>query len=119
MPMTWPLLIWRLLVAPERVVICEGEPRNRRVGTNYSHDARCYNRIFRQEFPETQFIPGGNSDEVRGDTRGLAYALGILVQGTAVIQVIDRDAHSEEEVLELRRRDVTCSNAAESRVVPL
>ena len=94
------------LVAPERVVICEGEPRNRRVGTNYSHDARCYNRIFRQEFPETQFIPGGNSDEVRGDTRGLAYALGILVQGTAVIQVIDRDAHSEEEVLELRRRDV-------------
>ena len=34
------------LVAPEQVVICEGEPRNRNSGQNYSHDARCYEAIF-------------------------------------------------------------------------
>ena len=55
------------LVAPERVVICEGEPMNRNAGQNYSHDARCYERIFEDEFPETQFIPGGNASEVAGE----------------------------------------------------
>ena len=39
------------LVAPERVVICEGEPKNRSAGQNYSHDARCYERIFPSGVP--------------------------------------------------------------------
>ena len=90
------------LVAPERVVICEGEPKNKNAGQNYSHDARCYERIFQTEFPETQFIPGGNAGEVAEDKRGIAYALGVLVHGTKVVRLIDRDARSPEEVAELR-----------------
>ena len=43
------------LVAPKQIVICEGEPKNKTAGQNYSHDARCYERIFQSEFPETQF----------------------------------------------------------------
>ena len=80
------------LVTPERVVICEGEPRNRNAGQSYSHDARCYERIFRREFPETQFVPGGNASEVAGDKRGIAYALGVLTQGSEVVKLIDRDS---------------------------
>ena len=94
------------LVAPERVVICEGEPKNRKSGSNYSHDARCYESIFQAEFPESRFIPGGNSAEVADDKRGLAYALGVLTQGTEVIRLIDRDANSVEEVSEFRDRSV-------------
>ena len=90
------------LVVPERVVICEGEPKNKKAGQNYSHDARCYERIFQTEFPETQFIPGGNAGEVAEDKRGIAYALGVLVHGTKVVRLIDRDARSPEEVAELR-----------------
>ena len=89
------------LVAPERVVICEGEPKNRNSGTNYSHDARCYERIFRTEFPETQFVPGGSAGEVTEDRRGIAYVLGILVQGSEVVKLIDRDARSPEQVADL------------------
>ena len=88
------------LVAPERVVICEGEPKSRNTGQNYSHDARCYEHIFKGEFPETQFIPGGNADEVAEDKRGIAYALGVLIRGTEVVKLIDRDAQSPEEAVE-------------------
>ena len=94
------------LVAPERVVICEGEPKNRNAGRNYSHDARCYDRIFGAEFPETRFVPGGNSSEVVDDGRGIAYALGVLTQGTQVIRLIDRDAHSVQQTSEFARQGV-------------
>ena len=94
------------LIAPERVVICEGEPKNRNTSTNYSHDARCYERVFRAEFPETQFVPGGNALEVAEDRRGIAYALGVLTQGAQVVKLIDRDASSPQEVAEWKRRGV-------------
>jgi len=92
------------LVSPERVVICEGEPKNQHTGENYSHDARCYERIFQDEYPETQFVPGGNASQVANDERGIAYALGMLAQGTTVIRLIDRDARSPDEAAELIRR---------------
>ena len=94
------------LVAPERVVICEGEPRNRNSGENYSHDARCYQRIFEASFPETQFIPGGNASEVASDKRGIAYALAVLTQGSEVVNLIDRDSLSTEEIDELMQGGV-------------
>ena len=94
------------LVAPERVIICEGEPKNRNSGKNYSHDARCYERIFETHFPETQFIPGGNASEVASDKRGIAFALGILTQGAEVVKLIDRDSSSPEEVADLKRDGV-------------
>ena len=94
------------LVAPERVVICEGEPKNRNSGKSYSHDARCYERIFEATFPETQFVPGGNALDVSGDKRGIAYALGVLTQGSQVIKLIDRDSLSPEEVAEKMKDSV-------------
>ena len=91
------------LLAPERVVICEGEPRRRNGGGNYSHDARCYERIFQYDFPETQFVPGGSALEVAEDKRGIAYALGLLLQGSVVVKLIDRDDQSPEEVADLTK----------------
>ena len=93
------------LLAPERVVICEGEPRNRRAGANYSHDARCYEKIFAEAFPETEFVPGGGAEDVVTDKRGVAYVLRCLTKGVTVWRLIDRDDRSKEEVEELVRRD--------------
>ena len=86
------------LLAPERVVICEGEPLNAYSGTNYSHDARCYQVIFGAEFPETEFVPGGSAEEVESDRRGIAYALRSLTRGINVVRLIDRDDRSDEEI---------------------
>ena len=94
------------LVAPDRVVICEGEPGNRMAGRNYSHDARCYERIFSEDFPETQFVPGGNATEVADDKRGIAYALGVLTRGARIIKLVDLDDRSDTEVADLNRHGV-------------
>ena len=94
------------LIAPERVVICEGEPKNKESGPNHSHDARCYEQIFRNEFPETQFIPGGNSLDVSSDRRGIGYAIGLLTKGTEVVRLVDLDDLSPSEVAEMNARGV-------------
>ena len=94
------------LIAPARIVICEGEPRNKNVGRNFSHDARCYEHIFQTEFPETQFVPGGNATEVSQDIRGIAYSLGILVHGAEVVKLIDRDDQSPEQVRQMTENGV-------------
>ena len=94
------------LVAPERVVICEGEPKNKNTGSNYSHDARCYEHIFNSEFPETQFVPGGNASEVAGDKRGIAYAIGLLMKGSEVVRLIDRDDRTQAEIEEEEEQGV-------------
>ena len=94
------------LVAPERVIICEGEPKNNNSVKNYSHDARCYDRIFETSFPEAQFIPGGNASEVANDKRGIAYALGVIIQGSEIVKLIDRDSLSHEEISELKNDGV-------------
>ena len=93
------------LLAPERVIICEGEPLNAYAGASHSHDARCYQKIFEAEFPETEFIPGGSGDEVACDRRGIAYALRSLTRGIDVVRLIDRDDRSDDEVEQLVASD--------------
>ena len=62
--------------------------------------------IFEQEFPETQFIPGGSSDEVARDSRGVAYALGILTGGVEIIKLVDRDDCSDKEIEDFQHEGV-------------
>ena len=90
------------LVAPERVIICEGHPKTERPVRNHSQDARCYERIFEAEFPETRFVSMGNDGEVSGDRHGLAQALLALVDGLDVVRLIDRDDRSTQEVSDAR-----------------
>lgn len=94
------------LVAPEQVVICEGHPKAARPVHNHSHDARCYERIFEGEFPETRFVSMGNDREVYSDRHELAQALLSLVDGIEVVRLIDRDDRSDQEVADAQRDGV-------------
>ena len=104
------------LVAPNRVVICEGTPASVPPAKNQSFDALCYSTIFEEEFPETEFISMGNDREVIGDKRGLAEALQTLMTAVTVVPLVDRDNRSPEEVRELvdsgvrvlSRRNIEC-----------
>ncbi|MDE0146015.1 MAG: AAA family ATPase [Nitrospira sp.] len=91
------------LVAPERVVICEGQPMINQPVANHSHDAKCYERIFEDEFPETRFVSMGNDREIIGDKRGLAEALLSIVDGLEVVRLIDRDDLTKGKSAELGR----------------
>ena len=94
------------LVAPERVIICEGQPLTSQPVGNHSHDAKCYERIFEDEFPETRFVSMGNDRQIVGDKCGLAEALLSLIDGLKVVRLIDRDDRTDRTVSELERDGV-------------
>ncbi len=94
------------LVAPSRVVICEGEPLTSQPIGNHSHDAKCYETIFEDEFPETRFVSMGNDREIIGDKRGLTEALLSLIDGLDVVRLIDRDDRTDHTISELRKDGV-------------
>ncbi|WP_449395569.1 AAA family ATPase [Devosia riboflavina] len=95
------------LVAPQTVVICEGNPAGAVPGKNAEHDSRIYNTIFSDEFSDTVFLAAGNAKEVAGDYLGLAAAIPKVAAGIAVKRLIDRDDHSDADVAELRAKDIS------------
>ena len=94
------------LVAPSRVIICEGEPLTIQPVGNHSHDAKCYERIFEDEFPETRFVSMGSDQQIVGDKRGLAEALRLLIGSLKVERLIDRDDLTEAGAAELKAQRI-------------
>jgi hypothetical protein len=86
------------LVAPARVILCEGEPGG---GLRADFDAQCFRAIFTEEHPDTEFLGVGSDQQVQTDAHGVGRAVEALAPGTAVERVIDRDDRSPREVAEL------------------
>lgn len=74
------------LVAPQRVVICEGS-KDKNVN---AFDAQCYNKLFADEAPETLFISQGGAGEVIRSEH-LVAILNSVAEGIDVRKLIDRD----------------------------
>lgn len=91
-----------LLVAPSRVVICEGSPLGVS-GKNSAFDATCYNAIFEAEFPDTRFLSAGNSLSVQGDRLALIAGIRALVSGCTLMRLIDQDDHSPAAVTQFEK----------------
>lgn len=94
------------LVAPRQVVICEGNPTGPVPGKNAEHDARIYETIFADEFPDVTFISAGNAKEVAGDFLGLAAALPKVAAGMQVTRLIDHDDHAYADVQKFNQNGI-------------
>ena len=94
------------LVAPSRVIMCEGTPRAGGSKRNHNQDARCYDRIFENEFPKTRFISTGNSKDVENDLHYIGESLSTLIHGIELLRLIDRDDLSDEQVAEKCREGI-------------
>ena len=79
------------LVAPARIVYCEGRADPALDGTEQGLDAFVYNEVFSQSHDDTLFISSGGTGELRGNS---SLALRIL-----------RKAFRDVELLVLRDRD--------------
>jgi predicted ATPase len=86
------------LVAPKRVVLCEGRPVGAVHAAKAEFDARCYRTIFAGEFPDTDFLSVGNSADVYTDRLEIGKAIQTVVAGTAILRVVDRDDRTPAEV---------------------
>jgi hypothetical protein len=95
------------LVAPRILVVCEGNPAASVPGKNADHDALCYNTIFGDTKPDAKFVSAGSSSEVARDRLGVAKTLPAIVSGTSIIQLIDRDDHSANDIAEFQRKGIS------------
>jgi len=97
------------LVAPHRIVLCEGSAEKHIKG----FDANCYNQLFDEKFPETLFVSRGGASQVIQSAH-LTGIVGAIAEGTEVIRLIDRDDMTEVErsrkisngIRVLRRREL-------------
>ena len=80
------------LIAPEKVVLCEGSKNK----ANNGFDAKCYNRLFADEHPETLFVSQGGSHEVVNSDE-LVNVLEAIASGIDVVKLIDRDEMTDEK----------------------
>ena len=90
------------LIAPRQIIICEGTPRkdSNTYVKNENQDARCYDCIFANEFPDTKFVSAGGANEVKTDRIGVSSILESLILGVKIERLIDRDDQSDEELIE-------------------
>ena len=86
------------LVAPEHIVLCEGRPSRGPGDRKAAFDAGCYGVIFAHEYPNTDFLSVGNSEDVGKDRLEFGRAIQALASGTRVTRLIDRDMRTQEEV---------------------
>lgn len=91
------------LVAPATLVLCEGQPSG---GDRAEFDARCLRTIFGSAMPDVEFAAVGNDRQVIGDSAGIGKVVQTVVSGTTIIQLVDRDDRSEEEVQTLQKDGV-------------
>ena len=94
------------LMSPSKVVICEGYPYTDPPTRNHNHDARCYNKIFEDAFPETKFISMGNNQQIEDDQGGLAKSLSLVLGGIEIVRLIDRDDQADETVEEKKANGI-------------
>ena len=82
------------LLAPERIVLCEGSTE----GDDPALDESCYNGIFAREFPRTRFVSIGPASKVEKRLGDLLPVLERIVGGTSIVRFRDRDDLTPEEV---------------------
>ena len=82
------------LVAPEQIVLCEGEAQ----AGSEPFDESCYNRLFATEFPHTLFISVGSCNDVEKRVAGLVPLINRIVRGVKIIRLRDRDEMTPVEV---------------------
>ena len=84
------------LVAPKRIVLCEG--------TNF--DADCYNKIFGIHYPETRFIPIGSDQDVEKADENLIPVIQAVAEGAEILRLRDRDDADKDEIEENKEKGI-------------
>ena len=94
------------LVAPARIVLCEGN-RDR---PSDGFDAKCYSKLFADDHGDTMFLSRGSASQVE-NSDDLIAVIKEVVEGAEILKLIDRDDMTDE------RRDSLLADNSELRVL--
>lgn len=90
------------LLAPDRIVLCEGSEET----DDSSFDESCYNRIFAREFPRTRFVSAGSATRVEKRMGDLLPLLSRIVRELEIVRFRDRDDLTDKEIDDKRRQGI-------------
>lgn len=94
------------LIAPRRVVFCEGTPK----GRNYKDfDAQIYSRIFESTYPDTKFVSIGSSSELEKIENSSTNVVANILKSTIIVKFVDRDGRSPREIADLLTKGIKTS----------
>ena len=94
------------LVAPDKVVLCEGSSNQ----ADQGFDAFCYNKIFHNTYPEILFISIGASNDVKNSEKNLIPVIKAITKGVKISRLIDRDDNAPEEVEQQEKEGIMILN---------
>lgn len=105
------------LVAPKKIIYCEGRDMPSRTGCERGLDANVFNTIFGESYPETLFVSSGGNTEL--DQRSdIAIAILSKVFSDIEIWVLkDRDMGSGKKISESERQLYLQNNPLSHRVL--
>lgn len=105
------------LVSPKRIIYCEGRDTPGKGGVERGLDAKVFNNIFAEKYPDTTFVSSGGNTEL--DQRS-AVAVALLSKVFPSLEILvfkDKDMASGKEVSESQRRIYLDNNPVSHRVM--
>ena len=91
------------LLAPEHIVLCEGNSNGRKIK---NFDSSIYGKIFEKSHPNTRFISIGSCNDLIEMNDGVKSILNGILSSSKIIKFVDRDDRSNEEIKELLAKSI-------------
>jgi len=105
------------LLAPKRIIYCEGKDKPSGDGSDKGMDAKVYNTIFENEYPDTLFISSGGNTELDQRSEIAIAIIGKSLPETEILVLKDRDMGSGKLVTEKDRQEYLRLNPYNHRVL--
>lgn len=91
------------LIAPEKIVFCEGTSKGRKIK---NFDSVIYTKIFSDKYPTTSFVSVGSCSEIENEDNISFKIIKELLNSSQQIKLVDRDNKSIEEVQECNEKGI-------------
>lgn len=105
------------LVAPKRIIYCEGKDRPTANGEEKGLDAIVFNTIFGESHPDTFFVSSGGNTELDQKSDIALMILSKVFKGLEILVLKDRDMASGKVVDEKARQLYLSNNPQSHRVL--
>ncbi len=105
------------LIAPNRIIYCEGRDEPRPDGSERGLDAQALNNIFNAEYPDTVFVSSGGNTELDQRSSIALAILGKVFPNMEIWVFKDRDMASGRLISEKERQEYLANQDARFRVM--
>lgn len=105
------------LISPKQIIYCEGRDRPGPGNVEKGLDARVFNAIFAEEFPETMFVSSGGGTELDQRSTIAIAIIGKVFPTVEIMLVKDRDMASGQATDEAVRQQYLADHPANHRVL--